>query len=533
MANQQRPELHTLVIEQDLQELLQGASGSLVGDSLAAYLPRRRWFSGDAAGEVRLLYAVPFGEADELCVLAEVESRDGERREHYQLPLAFVTEHQAGSAAPEHLALARLHRGRQVGLLTDAFTLPGFVRQVVRQLSRGQVLHWQGSELQFVPTSRLVDFIGDLDGDVSLVSAEQSNSSAVIGDSMVLKLVRRVLPGIHPETEMGGYLTEHGFANIPPLLGEVRRVDEAGTPHTLMVLQAFLSNQGDAWQWTLNTLERAVRDELAGGASGQESTHRLLEELEAFARMLGRRLGEMHEVLARPSDNPDFGYRSSDIAETNGWAHSVGLQLHEALERVAESREGLSESARALADWLGSHQAGLLEVVGKLARHSAGGIRIRVHGDLHLGQVLVARGDAFIIDFEGEPTRSLEERRARHSPLKDVAGMLRSFDYAAAMALRNAQGADASSEAASARQRIASTYRSQARTAFHEAYRLAAANLPHAWHERDGEVAALALFSIEKAAYEILYEARYRPDWLDVPMLGLVELGRHLLGSTQ
>ena len=109
--------------------------------------------------------------------------------------------------------------------------------------------------------------------------------------------------------------------------------------------------------------------------------------------------------------------------------------------------------------------------------------------------------------------------------------MLRSFDYAAAMALRNAQGADASSEAEQARQRIASAYRSQARTAFADAYRLAAANLPHAWHERDGEAAALALFSIEKAAYEILYEARYRPDWLDVPMLGLVELGRHLLGS--
>ncbi|UXY55738.1 maltose alpha-D-glucosyltransferase [Pseudomonas tohonis] len=526
------PELPTLVIKHDLQELLRGAAGgTLARESLPAYLPKRRWFSGDGAGEVRLLYAVPFGEADELCVLAEVESRDGERREHYQLPLAFVAEHQAGSAVPEQLALARLRRGRQVGLLTDAFTLPGFVRQVVRQLSRGQVLRWQGSELQFAPTSRLVDFIGALDGDVNLVSAEQSNSSAVIGESMVLKLVRRVLPGIHPETEMGGYLTEQGFANIPPLLGEVRRVDEAGTPHTLMVLQAFLSNQGDAWQWTQNTLERAVRDELAGGVSGLESQYTALVELEAFARMLGRRLGEMHEVLARPSDNPDFGYRGSDTAETDAWAHSVGVQLREALERVAESREGLSDSARALADWLGSHQAGLLEVVDKLARRSAGGIRIRVHGDLHLGQVLVAQGDAFIIDFEGEPTRSLDERRAHHSPLKDVAGMLRSFDYAAAMALRNAQGADASSEAEAARQRIASAYRSQARTAFLDAYRLAAANLSHAWHERDGEVAALALFSIEKAAYEILYEARYRPDWLDVPMLGLVELGRHLLGS--
>jgi maltose alpha-D-glucosyltransferase/alpha-amylase len=115
--------------------------------------------------------------------------------------------------------------------------------------------------------------------------------------------------------------------------------------------------------------------------------------------------------------------------------------------------------------------------------------------------------------------------------MKDVAGMIRSFDYAAAMAIRNTQSTDASREADAVRRAVAANYRSQARTAFQEAYRLAAADLPHTWHERDGEVAALALFSLEKAAYEILYEARYRPDWLNVPVQGLVELGQHLLGS--
>lgn len=156
---------------------------------------------------------------------------------------------------------------------------------------------------------------------------------------------------------------------------------------------------------------------------------------------------------------------------------------------------------------------------------------IRVHGDLHLGQVLVVQGDAYLIDFEGEPNRPLAERRQRHSPLKDVTGVLRSFDYAAAMALRSAQGTEASAEVQAARTELAQRYRHEARDAFLEAYRAAAVDLPHEWHGREGEGAALALFSLEKAAYEVLYEAGHRPDWLDVPLQGLFELARHLLGG--
>ncbi|MEN0108661.1 MAG: putative maltokinase [Pseudomonas sp.] len=347
------------------------------------------------------------------------------------------------------------------------------------------------------------------DEPVRLVAAEQSNSSALIGQRMVLKLVRRVMPGIHPETEMGGYLTAQGFANIPQLLGEVRRVDAQGVPYTLMVLQQFLHNQGDAWSWTLNALERAIREPASA-----------LDELVAFARQLGQRLGEMHRVLAQPSENPDFGAITSTQNDVDEWAGSISTQLQAALLEVEKSPSADAASAQ----WLAEHSQQLLAAVSQLAQLCLGGLRIRVHGDLHLGQVLVVQGDAYLIDFEGEPTRSLQERRTRHSPIKDVAGMIRSFDYAAAMAMRNAH-----TDAASA---MAEQYRQQSRNAFLDAYRLAAADLPHTWHERDGEAAALALFSLEKAAYEILYEARYRPDWLNVPVQGLVELGQQLPGSS-
>ncbi|MCY1447045.1 Maltokinase [compost metagenome] len=163
----------------------------------------------------------------------------------------------------------------------------------------------------------------------------------------------------------------------------------------------------------------------------------------------------------------------------------------------------------------------LLATVATLSAQVQGGLLMRVHGDLHLGQVLVVQGDAYLIDFEGEPARPLEERRARHSPYKDVSGVLRSFDYAAAMVLRSASSVDLSESARQARQRVARRYLHQARHAFVEAYGLATAAMPHAWEHADGERAALELFSLEKAAYEILYEAENRPSWLAVPLHGL------------
>ena len=521
------PELTTLVIKRDLQELLQAPNNQILErESLQAYLPKRRWFSADGdMPQPQLLYAIPFGDLRVLCEVAVGEER-------YQIPLGYVDEHQPGSPLPQQMALARLRRGRQVGLLTDAFTLPEFTYEVLTHLHGGKVLEWQGSEVQFLPTPGFSEMEAVPGEEIRLISAEQSNSSAVIGGRMVLKLVRRVFPGVHPEAEVGGYLTAKGFANIAPLLGEVRRVDADGVPHTLMILQGYLSNQGDAWTWTQNTLERAIRDELAGGLSTVENQYLALRELEQFAHMLGKRLGEMHEVLAQDSDNPDFGWRETSRADSEAWGVAIVAQVEEALDAVDSVRGSLSEHAAEQADWLLQRRAELVNLVKRLASRAGGGVSMRVHGDLHLGQVLIVQGDAYLIDFEGEPARTLDERRARYSPLKDVAGMLRSFDYAAAMARRTSQGVDASGEAEKAREAIASAYLHQARTAFYDSYRLAAANLPHAWHEREGEGMALALLCIEKAAYEILYEARYRPDWLEVPLAGLMELSTHLLGST-
>ena len=526
---QQMPELATLVVKQDLSELLKPACRQVLEqESLPQWLDKRRWFAGQASESIRLLYAVPFCSEPAPCVLSELVIGD----QHYQLPLGYLSLEEAEEAAgqaPAAFALARLRRGARLGLLTDAATLPDFARQVLSGLRAGRVLEGSGQQIHFIPGSGLADLQEITLEDVQPVTAEQSNTSIRMGEEMMLKIIRQVRPGVHPEIEMGAFLTERQFPAIAPLLGEVRRVAEDGEQFTLMILQGFVESQGDAWQWTRDTLERAVRDELVGGLSEQENQYLALGELEAFAATLGQRLGQMHTLLAEAGGGEAFGFVPSAESDCADWQEHISRQLQTALEAVEQHHEQLSEAAREQAEWLLTRRGPLAAMIAELAQRSEGGIRIRVHGDLHLGQVLVLPGDACFIDFEGEPTRSLEERRERQSPFKDVTGLLRSFDYAAATAERSLYGTDHSSEAQEARQLICQRYREQSSQAFLQAYQSASAGLPHAWRHADGEQAALALFSIEKAAYEINYEASYRPEWLDVPLAGLMELCKPLM----
>lgn len=513
------PDLPTLTLDGSLADLPPAALEA----ALQGWLPSRRWYPGTRADAARLLYLLPCGDVELPAVLAEVEVPGDPAS--YPVPLVFVPlEQAAGASDALRGAVARLRLDGRDGVLMEGFGVPAFITRWLDDLAREPVRAVAGGELHWLPVAAAGALPGCQGAPVKVLSAEQSNSSAVIDGRYMFKLLRRVLPGLHPEAEMGAYLTAQGFAHVPALLGQVRRVDADGAARTLAVLQAFRPNQGDAWQWTLEHLDRALRNALAADAGGEQAAETELRTLQAFAGVLGRRLGELHSVLARPADEADFGPLESDAATTEAWARSVVAQLDAALAALEDHRAALDPETAALAAGLLQRRDALRQQVETLARRSAGGLLIRVHGDLHLGQVLVEDGDACFIDFEGEPTRSLAERRARHSPFKDVAGLLRSFDYAAAMLVRGDGVADDAPQAAALRRQLAERYRQQAGRACLEAYRIAAAGLPHAWFERDGEQAALALFGIEKAAYEILYEAHYRPHWLAVPLRGLVAL---------
>jgi maltose alpha-D-glucosyltransferase/alpha-amylase len=526
------PEFRTLVLRRDVAEILEEPiRGVLEGDVLPAYLHKRRWFAAkeEKLQGTRLAAAAMLPGTARPILVAEIETRSARGADRYLLPFGFLPEEEMITALPQQLAFARVRRGRRVGYLTDAFSLDALARGVIDLLRAGKAVPSTDGELRFVPTSRLAALNIPADAEIRRLAAEQSNSSLVIGDAAILKLVRRVLPGLHPEAEMGRYLTERGFAHIAPMLGEVTRVAADGTPHVLMVVQGFMHNQGDAWSWTQNMVTRAIQDAvMTVAAVPEEKRADALEEFAQFATILGKRLGEMHAVLATPSDDPAFAPEPATADDAALWAKEVQARLDEALDLLAARREWNNPQDQQLAEALLSRRKPLHQAAERLARQGEGSLRTRIHGDLHLGQVLVAQGDVYIIDFEGEPARPLAERRQKSSPLRDVAGMIRSFDYASAMAAGSGGAGQGEAEKAKKKD-IIGRFREVSERAFLNAYREAAKPVPHQWSSAGAENGLLDLFTLQKAAYEIAYEANNRPTWLGVPLRGLSAIAERLL----
>ena len=258
---QSMPDFTTLVLKQRMEELLdEPCRTTLEHTSLPAWLPKRRWYAGKdtAIDQVQIAYGVRFGDPQHPVLLSEVEVTSGGQVSRYQLPFGFLAEDQFTSALPQQLALARVRRGRQVGLVTDAFSLEHFIRAVIQGLQAGTVLTTHEGDLRFEATPHLAALQLTDEAQVRYLSAEQSNSSVVVGESLVLKLIRKVSAGVHPELEMSAYLTAADYPNISPLLGSMIRRDGEGQDNLLMIAQGYLSNQGDAWSWTQNNLELSL-----------------------------------------------------------------------------------------------------------------------------------------------------------------------------------------------------------------------------------------------------------------------------------
>ncbi|MCK8784047.1 maltose alpha-D-glucosyltransferase [Roseomonas sp. NAR14] len=524
------PDLRTIVFRAEDTGIGPAQRRELEREVLPSYLPKRRWFAskGEKLEGVRLvaLGHVPHAPYS---TLAELEVSLPGRTERYCLPLSGVEESETVGPLASQLALSRIRQGRRVGYLTDAFASDDFVRGVLLALRGNDSVATDDGEVRFRGGERLdaieLPLAPDADLHVRRLSAEQSNSSMIVAEAVVLKILRKLAPGIHPEAEMTRHLTEAGFANIAPLLGEVVRTGADGVPCTLMLLQGFVRNQGDGWVWTLDWLKRAV-DEAALAETPPEDS---LAGYLSFAAALGRRLGELHAVLAAPSADPAFAPEEAGAADRGRWAEGALAQLEPALDLLAQQAEWPDEATGEVAARLLAQREGLVDAVHGLAQSAAGALKTRVHGDFHLGQVLVAQGDAVIVDFEGEPARPLEERRAKGSPLRDVAGLLRSFDYAAAVAAQNDGAATLVASQVERRNALLDRFRREASATFLDAYRAVEAAAPVHWSPPESERALLDLFLLEKAAYEVRYEAANRPAWIGVPVRGLAALAASLV----
>jgi maltose alpha-D-glucosyltransferase/alpha-amylase len=288
------------------------------------------------------------------------------------------------------------------------------------------------------------------------------------------------------------------------------------------VAQGFIRNQGDGWTWTLNQFERAVDDLATHEADARADK---VEDYQTFAATIGRQLAAMHTVLARETDDDAFAPKTADAEDVSRWiGHALGL-LNRAFDILATLKTGDNEEDDKAVAALTTNKAALIQALERLTKSGEGGLMTRVHGDFHLGQVLVASGDAYIIDFEGEPGRPLAERRAKTSPLVDVAGLMRSLDYAVATTLDPRIPTSAPLPEAT-RAKFVKRLRDGAQQAFLDAYRSGVGDLPGL-----DNLDLLAFFMLEKAAYELLYEASNRPAWLSIPLHGLQRLMTRILGD--
>ncbi|GAB0113525.1 maltose alpha-D-glucosyltransferase [Acidisoma sp. C75] len=533
------PEFTTLVLRSGIADVTTPAVWrNLEREILPAYVSMRRWFAskGAALDALGLSFAVPLPGAADL-LLCEIETRQGTLVSRYLLPLAIAWEQTSDGVSPlvQQLALARVRQFRRVGLLTDAFAADPFTRAVLLSLARATSLPLaDGGRVEFRPSPLLQEELGTEPleaAEIRRLSAEQSNSSQIIDDRAVLKLIRRVSPGIHPEVEMTRHLTLKGFANIAPFLGDVVRIGADGTPHTLMILQTFVRNQGDAWSWTLSYLARSVEEAARLGSDQAGEDHEPFATYTRFAEALGQRLGELHTVLAEPTMDADFAPQRADAAILGAWAQSAIDQVRQAAELLAARSDWPDEETAQLAARALAAAQSLPGAIEARARRAEGALCTRIHGDLHLGQVLVVQNDAYIIDFEGEPARPLDERRMKSSGWRDVAGVLRSFDYAAAAAATAPSIAALSPNAAERYGALLSSFRDVAEAAFLSAYRQAIVAMPDASATIGAEASLLDLFLIEKAAYEIRYEILNRPAWLGIPLRSFVPLAETILGE--
>jgi maltose alpha-D-glucosyltransferase / alpha-amylase len=519
-------EFVTVVLRDDLASALLSSARKMVeSEALPPYIAKRRWFGlkDQAIASTCIAALTNIGDKSREILLGEIEVKTKGATTRWQLPLAILWENEPSAALPHRLGLARVRRGRRVGLLTDAFTLPDFARRFVSCLAAGIQFKHADGVLQFRPTQAGRDQLEAMpEAEINWLAAEQSNSSLTIGDAVMLKIYRRIAPGVHPEAEIGRYLTAQGFDHAPPLLGDLVRVAADGTPFTLAIALGFVRNQGDAWSWILDHVTRAV-EALGPAEPARNAEADLLADCDAVVAAIGRRLGEMHAVLARPGADAVFAPETADAKVAAQWAQKAEDRMDKAFDGIERRQAWERDRDRDRAHALLAKRENIFSAVRALAKAGTGSLMTRIHGDFHLGQVLVASGDAYIIDFEGEPATSIAERRAKTSPLRDVAGLLRSIDYAGATLIdRRDVGAVPVDE--EQRNELIAQFRARASKAFLHGY----------WEtspigDSPAARALLDLFLIEKAAYEIAYEAANRPTWIGVPLAGLSSLLTRIL----
>jgi trehalose synthase-fused probable maltokinase len=458
---------------------------------------------------VRVADVVPIewggGAEDMAAVVRLVVEAAGVPDASYQLPLVVREAEMSREKAPRAV-LACVEAGGVRGVLFDALEDAQFRSRLADALAHGASFEGPRSRWVVEPVGRGAEEIARAPSRV--VGTEQSNTSVVYGDRAILKLFRKLEPGENPDVEIARFLTTRThFRHTPELLGVMRFEERDGTSSVAGMLSRYLAGSTDAWSYALERIRAYLRS-----TARKEPPNPFAEE----ARELGRVTRELHDALASDPTLPDFAPREVTPSDVEQWALATRRSIEQGFDllqaRLPSLDARMAPIARAIAGRRAAALDGLDEIVGQLdalGNAHAAGRKIRHHGDYHLGQVLrTPAGDWMIIDFEGEPARPLEERRAFNSPYRDVAGMLRSFAYAAATGAAEVGGlgVNPTVETRSAR------WERDARAAFLDGY-----GAPH-------DQPLITLFEMEKVFYELAYELNNRPGWAWIPLRGIAKV---------
>ena len=521
------PEFITIVLHDSYKAISESRGGrDLARQVLPEYLPKQLWFVARSVETVQLARAGEVRGRTGNYLLTELEVVPvGGTAQCYLLPFAvqWGEENLAPGAPLLPYTLAKARRGPNVGALYDATHADDFARTLLRLMHTGHDfatgdfrLHCRGS----VPASELEV---SPEAPVRRLTSEESNSAVVIDERLLLKIYRRIEPGIHPELEMGRFLGDvAGFAHVPAVHGSIEHLADDGTPTALAAVFAFIANQGNGWLWTLDHLDR-VLEELRHTPEANRPSPATLHELHLnVVRLIGRRTAELHQALAIDTDDPAFAREPMTATDLEHWRLAAGEAVAAGYAALDQALATAGEAARAEIEPVLALRPAIAAVLEAPLALPEGLCKTRFHGEYGLGQLIVAKGDITLLGFAGDPRRPLAERRRKGSPLDDVAGMLRSFDRAAwAGVLRFAE-----SDAAAIDQLLAPalTWRDLAQAAFMAEYRSGIAGCP-SWPADPLAADRLLLpFKLRHLFEELAQEAANRPAWLMVPLHGIREL---------
>ena len=529
-------ELPVLVLSQELATFLPdqvgGPSASSVArrtrqqleqEVLPEFLRPRSWFAqhNGALSATRIGPAALWRNEHRTFLLSFVDADFGGTRQRYFLPLALAWEdgHDTGALRTAEWTLAKVREHARAGVLIDAFADPAFCLGLAHCTAANVTVPFVGGELQFRATGELPALAEARGQSTDHVGADATNTSVILDDKVFLKAYRRAEAGPNPDVEMTNFLTHAGYRAIAPLAGSVAHV--AGETTVLAAFFASVGHQGDVWNYALNHLERYATTMFAAqDRAATDSPHALFT---AQMHTLGRRIGQLHCVLAGASpDDPAFATEPLKTADQSRWYSAIHFDTEGVLRALRARMSTLGERQALATQELLAHAERLLARIRELCSGPVAGLKMRHHGNLHLGKVLLVADDFLITGFEGNAALSLEERRSKDSPLRDVATILRSFDYARATALeRVGMGRpDLRDPLVPA----LDEWLRQTTEFFLKGYRRAAVESSCVPADDATFTALTTLFQIDCALRELRRELDRRPSWIDVPVRSLLSL---------